>query len=291
MITVSTVTNEDGFRKCQDILIEVWDLENGGNRNIIPTRLFQLSHHYGGIVLGAYNSKGDMLGFAWAFPAMDPGGNLFLFSDTAAVLEPYRDQGIGSQLKFAQRDWALRHNFSTMRWTYDPLEARNGYLNIARLGGLAHSYKRNAYGIGTSGVNKGLETDRLTLDWYLNSERVRQYASNVRKAAPPVDLPSCVALRKREGEIVPRDTNLDLKEPEFLVPLPPNIQLLKQKNMELAREWRLALRSVFETYFAQNYVLVDFHVEIVDGERRGYYRLVRNDAAPDGPFISSSCCH
>jgi predicted GNAT superfamily acetyltransferase len=275
-ITIEPVINEDGFRRCQDILIKVWDLANGGHRNIIPTRLFRLSQSYGGILLGASNKEGAIIGFAWAFPALDPDGGLFLFSDTLAVLPEYRDRRVGTRLKFAQREWALSHNISLIRWTYDPPESRNAYLNIARLGAIACAYRRNAYGVGATGPNKGIETDRLVTDWRLNSPRVLKLADIYRKPFPPPDLPACLEITYRDGEIIPSRVMLDLQEPRLLMPIPDDYQRLKNKSLSLAQNWRLAVREVCETYFQRGYALVDFHKD--EQDRQGCYQLALNES-------------
>ena len=62
-----------------------------------------------------------------------------------AVLPDYRGQGIGYQLKLAQREKALS-GIKTMTRTYDPTEAANAYLNIHRLGGVVRHYYVNHYG-------------------------------------------------------------------------------------------------------------------------------------------------
>lgn len=275
-VTVKPVTSEEGFLQCQNILIEVWDLEKGGQRNIVPVRLFRISQLYGGVVLGACMREDKIIGFAWAFPALDGENKLFLFSDTLAVLPRYRDQGIGYALKFRQRKWALSHNITLIRWTYDPLEARNGYLNIARLGSVACMYRRNAYGVGTSGPNKGIETDRLVADWHLDSNRVKMCVCTRRNTSLPAGLPMCILADDCDGDIIPKEVRLDLEEPELLLPVPINFQRLKEKNLDLAKEWRLASRRVFETYFARGYAVVDFNVGCREQERRGYYRLSRH---------------
>ena len=275
-IAISPVTSEDGFKLCQEILIEVWDLENGGHRNIIPTRLFQISHLHGGIVLGAHLPEGQIVGFAWAFPALDSQRNVFLFSDTLAVLPQYRDRGIGARLKFGQREWALQNDMDVIRWTYDPLEARNSYLNLARLGGLAMTYKRNAYGVGLTGPNKGIETDRLVVDWFIKSPRAQRRASARFNPEAPPPLPSCIQLRDAGGEILPEKVLLDRCESDLLIPIPLDFQRLKETSFDAAQQWRLAMREVCETYFSRGYAVVDFHVTILDGKRYGYYRLARD---------------
>lgn len=287
-ITVRPVSDEDGFLQCQDILIKVWDLENGGQRNIIPTRVLQVSREYGGVVLGAYSWENVMVGFVWAFPAIGPDNSLFLFSDTLAVLMPHRDQGIGTRLKFAQRLWALQHGISLIKWTYDPLEARNGYLNIRRFGGVAHTYKRNLYGIGTSGPNKGLETDRLIVDWHLNSTHVEKCACQARRLIPPPDIRSCLTLDNRNEQVIPKQALLEHEEPELLIPLPVDFQLLKQRDMGLAREWRLIVRHIFEAYFERGYAVVDYHVVNERAEKRGYYRMARNWMTVLNPTVEAA---
>ncbi len=275
-ITISPVTSEDGFKLCQQILIEVWDLENEGHRNIIPTRLFQVSHSYGGIVLGAYLPEGSIIGFAWAFPALDSQRNVFLFSDTLAVLPQYRDRGIGTRLKFEQREWALRHDLSIIRWTYDPLEARNSYLNLARLGGVAMTYKRNAYGVGLTGPNKGLETDRLVVNWFINSPRVRKRASVRYTPEAPPAYPSCIKLQDSGDDVIPAEALLDRCQSNLLIPIPLDFQRLKETYFDAAQRWRLAMREVCETYFSRGYAMVDFYVSLLNGKRYGYYRLARD---------------
>jgi len=287
MFTIQPVTTEEGFRRCQDILIEVWDLEKEGQRNIIPTRIFKLSYRYGGVVLATHDSEGKIIGFAWAFPALDE-GNLFLFSDTLAVLPQYRDKGVGAQLKFAQRRWSLLHKMPMIRWTFDPLEARNSFLNITRLGGLSCEFERNMYGLGLTGPNKGLETDRFVIDWYLDSARVQECASTAQSATVPPDLPICLTLYDRKGEIIPGEVRLDYREPELLMPLPLNFQGLRKEHPDLSRKWRAASRSIFESYFGRGYAVVGYHIEHRGGERYGYYRLANNwrkwiDSSPNGP--------
>jgi len=91
-----------------------------------------------------------------------------------AVLPEYRNAGLGRRLKLAQRDDALERGIDRMEWTFDPLEIKNAHLNIARLGAIARLYMRNIYGPSTSPLQGGLPTDRLVVEWWLRSERVRR---------------------------------------------------------------------------------------------------------------------
>jgi predicted GNAT superfamily acetyltransferase len=89
-----------------------------------------------------------------------------------AVREPYRNLGLGRRLKLAQRDDALARGFELMEWTFDPLEIKNAYLNIERLGAIVRRYTINQYGFSSSPLQGGLPTDRCVAEWWLNSARV-----------------------------------------------------------------------------------------------------------------------
>ena len=57
-----------------------------------------------------------------------------------AVKEAYRNRGLGTQLKLEQRREALARGIRHMEWTFDPLEIKNAFLNIHKLGAIVRSY-------------------------------------------------------------------------------------------------------------------------------------------------------
>ena len=118
------------------------------------------------------------MGFAMALPGYRD-GKPYLHSHMLAVLSQYRNAGLGRRLKLAQRDDALARGFELMEWTFDPLEIKNAHLNIARLGAIARRYQRDIYGPSTSPLQGGLPTDRLIVEWWLRSERVRRVLGEV----------------------------------------------------------------------------------------------------------------
>jgi len=107
-------------------------------------------------------------------------GHSYLHSQTLAVLQQYRDRGLGRRLKLYQRDDALTRGFELMEWTFDPLEIKNAYLNIEKLGAIVRRYNVNQYGITTSPLQGGLPTDRLVAEWWLKSRRVEALLAGTR---------------------------------------------------------------------------------------------------------------
>ncbi len=121
-----------------------------------------------------------MVGFAMSIPGVKPAKSgpahppkSYLHSHMLAVLPHYRNSGIGRRLKLYQRLEALSRRISLMEWTFDPLEIKNSFLNIHRLGVIVRSYSPDFYGVSSSRLQAGLPTDRLHAEWWMESDRVQ----------------------------------------------------------------------------------------------------------------------
>jgi predicted GNAT superfamily acetyltransferase len=143
---------------------------NFSDADLIPVRMFVVASKIGGQVVGAFDGN-DLVGFAIAIPGVRD-GVFYLHSQMLAVRQEYRNLGVGRRLKLAQREDALERGFDLMEWTFDPLEIKNAYLNIEKLGAIARRYNVNQYGITSSPLQGGLPTDRLVAEWWMKSSRV-----------------------------------------------------------------------------------------------------------------------
>jgi predicted GNAT superfamily acetyltransferase len=166
-VTVRPLDSLADFHRCVQIAREVWgDCE----LDIEPYLTFVVALHTGGQVLGAFDGN-ILVGFTKAFVGLH-NQTPYLHSHMTAVLPSHRDRGIGRQLKLFQREDALRRGIRLIEWTFDPLETKNAYFNINRLGGITRRYISNFYGITSSPLHRGLPTDRLLVEWHLDSRRV-----------------------------------------------------------------------------------------------------------------------
>ena len=157
----------DEFHACVALEREIWgekDLE------IEPVTIFVLARQTGGQVLGAFDGS-RLVGYTLAVPGLRD-GRCYLHSHMTGVLADYRDRGVGRKLKLFQREEALGRGIRLIEWTFDPLERRNAHFNLNRLGAIARQYLPNLYGTTTSPLHRGLATDRLVAEWYLDSPRV-----------------------------------------------------------------------------------------------------------------------
>jgi predicted GNAT superfamily acetyltransferase len=158
----------DEFRACVALQKEVW---NFSDAELVPLRMFVVADKVGGQVIGAFEGS-QMIGFALSVPGTRT-GHIYLHSHMLAVREEYRNAGLGRRMKLMQREDALARGIELIEWTFDPLEIKNAYLNIEKLGAIARRYSVNQYGNSSSPLQGGLPTDRLVAEWWLGSDRVR----------------------------------------------------------------------------------------------------------------------
>lgn len=281
------------IKMVEDLQREVW---GDHDSEIVPLHMLATAAHNGGVLLGAWDAEAEhLVGFVFGFLGTDEteprrvaAANLKHCSHMLGVLSSYRDKGIGYLLKLAQRQYVMSQGVRLITWTFDPVESRNAYLNIARLGAVCKTYLPNAYGEMQDVLNKGLPSDRFQVDWWITSSRVKLKVSGERtplaleaftSAGAPVLNPGQWG---RNGLLRPSEAVLTPEGLFALVEIPVDFQSLKQTDLTLAREWKLALRSIFEAAFAEGYLVTDFLTPVVDGQRRGYYVLSQGDVKLDG---------
>ncbi len=162
----------DELRACVALQQEVW---NFSDAELVPLRIFVVAEKVGGQVMGAFDGK-EMVGFALSIPGTRT-GHIYLHSHMLAVRKEHRNSGLGRRLKLLQREEALERGIELIEWTFDPLEIKNAYLNIEKLGAIARRYTINQYGITSSPLQGGLPSDRLIAEWWLTSKRVERLLS------------------------------------------------------------------------------------------------------------------
>jgi len=157
---------------CLSLQHRVWGL---GEIDTVPSQIFVVAKESGGQVLGAFHQD-EAMGFALAFAGVRH-GTVYLHSHMVAVVPEYQDRGVGRLLKLAQRDNAIARGINLIEWTFDPLQVKNAYFNLAKLGTIVRRYIPNCYGRTSSPLHGGLPTDRLVAEWWVRSARVERLLS------------------------------------------------------------------------------------------------------------------
>lgn len=233
------------MEQTQELESKVWGIDP------IPTHQTLTAVKNGGIMIGAYDGE-KLVGFSYGFAGFQHGKG-YLCSHMLGIDEAYRSQGIGEMLKRKQRKIAIEKGYDRMQWTYDPLETRNGYLNLTKLNGICDTYIENCYGEMNDGFNKGLPSDRFEVHWYLTSPYVAgKQAPNGENSVP------ISTLSFNDGGLpvfVPGHVE-ELKAKVYSLAVPNNFQKIKATSHELAMDWRFQTRRAFQRLFQAGYAAV-----------------------------------
>ncbi|MGA9567035.1 MAG: GNAT family N-acetyltransferase [Candidatus Korobacteraceae bacterium] len=172
-LVLRNCTTLEEFGECVALQKEVWGFSDA---ELVPLRIFSLAPKIGGQLIGAWDGD-TLVGFAMAIPG-NRNGHPYLHSHMVAVKDGYRNTGLGRKIKLFQRDDAIARGYELMEWTFDPLEIKNSYFNLERLGAIARRYNVNQYGITNSPLQGFLPTDRLVAEWWMTSRRVQTLVAN-----------------------------------------------------------------------------------------------------------------
>jgi predicted GNAT superfamily acetyltransferase len=182
-VVIRSCRGLDELRACVALQKEVWNFTDA---ELIPLRMFVVAEKVGGQVMGAFMGS-EMVGFALSVPGTRS-GHIYLHSHMLAVRRDHRNSGLGRRLKLLQREDALARGIELIEWTFDPLEIKNAYLNIEKLGAITRRYNINQYGITSSPLQGGLPSDRLIAEWWLKSKRVETLLSTGKNPPSQIEM-------------------------------------------------------------------------------------------------------
>jgi len=210
-IAIRPCTRLEEYDRCVELQRLVWGF---ADVELVPKDVIVVAGSTGGQVFGAFNGS-EMVGFLLSFPGYRDGRS-YIHSHMLAVLPEYRDAGVGRRLKLEQRADALARGLELVEWTFDPLELKNAYFNIERLGAIVRRYIVNKYGRTTSPLHGGLPTDRLVAEWWLKTPRVEGVVKGGAVAHAPgsrrISVPAAVAQLKSNDRATAERVQTDVRE-------------------------------------------------------------------------------
>ena len=171
-LIIRECTTIEELTACVDLQREVFRLPE---TEISPVRHLVVTRSAGGFTLGAFIDD-KLVGFVLSVPAHLKGRRAY-YSHMTAVRSGHQSYGIGSRLKWAQRERSLAEGVKYIKWTFEPVKARNAYFNLEKLGAIVREYAENYYGVdydttSETGERVGLASDRLFAEWELDSPKV-----------------------------------------------------------------------------------------------------------------------
>jgi predicted GNAT superfamily acetyltransferase len=284
---IRKIDKPEEYHECEEVQRRAWGMPD---IHIVPSHLLITAQKNGGLVLGAFDAEGKMVGYLFGFLGTtqpDPegqsaAGRLKHCSHMVGILPECQSQGLGYLLKLSQRDHALSQGLDLVTWTFDPLESANANLNLSKLGVVFNTYLRDVYGRMTDELNAGLATDRVQVDWWIRSRRV---VERLEKSGKKLSLDEMLqrgasqvnaATIGTDGVLRPSGSDLSSGAEAIVVEVPADFQGTKAADMSSAIDWRTHTRDLFCHYFEAGYAAVEFISEIVGGHRHSYYVLRRD---------------
>jgi predicted GNAT superfamily acetyltransferase len=232
---IHKLTKQAEFAEAVRLQREIWGY---ADVELLPRRLFVVADKIGGQVLGAFDGA-RMVAFCLAIPGLKPGGSYYLHSHMLGVLPEYRDSGLGRMMKLRQREEALLAGIELIEWTFDPLEIKNAYFNIERLGAIVRRFVHNQYGTTTSHLHGGMPTDRCTAEWWIRSERAHAIS---------------------EGRTFPR------KPIEAEIEVPAAIAECRTSDPARALEIQSSIAQQFTSHFERGLAIIGFEKTDASGK-------------------------
>jgi predicted GNAT superfamily acetyltransferase len=224
MIEVRALTEQSELQEGVRLQREIWGF---AEIELLPVRLFVVATKVGGHVFGAFDGE-RMIGFLLAIPGIKQGGMSYLHSHMMGVLPEYRNKGVGRMLKLRQREEALALGVQLVEWTFDPLELKNAFFNIERLGAVVRRYVLNQYGTTTSRLHGGLPTDRCIAEWHVGTQRVEEILEGKKPqqaVAARIEVPNEIGAWRVEDPQRARDVQQQVSE-QFLEYLRWNLAVI-----------------------------------------------------------------
>ncbi len=263
-VRIESLDRIEEINQASGLFKKVWSTP--ADQPLITTAMLRALSHSDNYVFAAYDGD-EMVGASVGFLGWH-GDSLHLHSHMTGVSTALQGRSVGFALKQHQRAWALTRGIGIVAWTFDPLVRRNAYFNITKLGASVTAYYPSFYGEMTDGINEKDESDRVLLEWHLESPHATE-ASVGRLKEPDVDAlqrtGAALALSIGEDDLPVIERGDD---DTLLACVPEDIVDLRRRDEALAHRWRLALRDVLGAALNDGYATTGM-------TRSGFYVLSR----------------
>jgi chorismate synthase len=261
------------YREAERLQAEVWRFPD---REIIPLNELVVLQKHGGQVFGAFDGRSRLVAFCFGHPGYRD-GKVYHYSRMLGVVPKLQDSGIGRALKLAQADLVRAQGMDLVVWSFDPLQSRNAYFNIEKLGCVIREYHVKLFPGSASRFNRGLDPDRFTAEWWIDSRRAKGRVAGEKETydlgayAPLLPSRPTAAGWRAPGAVASRWTG-----PRVSIEIPSDVNALKDDDLALARRWRARTREAFLAAFRKGYVVHGFASPVDGGTRRSHYLLQKN---------------
>ena len=248
LVSVRELKTIDEFNEARLLEKQIWDADSAQLHYLVAAR------DHGAIILGAFYEQA-MIGFVYSYPAYQ-NGEVYLYSHQLGIKREYRERGVGELLKLKQRDIALERGFKKCIWTFDPLLARNAFLNFTKLRTFAIDYTENYYGELEDVFNNSLPSDRFTVQWNLEDGDYLRWDQKVEECIEVAVELSAWYIGKKGLPKLEKFASKPLTEDAYFVYIPYHFQKIKLESPSVAEDWRLKTRELIQMLMDEHYTAV-----------------------------------
>lgn len=280
-VVIRPLVSLDELQAAEVLQRQVWDAPS----TVIYQPMLISFVRNGGSVIGAF-MEGRLIGILIGYLGMEAPeadrpamANLKLVSQRMAIAPEFRDSGVGFELKLAQRRFAMRHGIRLVTWTFDPLQSRNAYLNVRKLGAIIYEYHRDYFGTAHAPLVAAESSDRVMAEWWVTSNRVEQRLSG-RRAGLSIEQYLTASARilnpsgvTASGLPTPPELMEAPQSSVVLVEIPESFEDILKRDAALALAWRQHSRVALETVLRAGYTATDFVHDPHEGRMRSFYAL------------------
>jgi len=231
----------------------IWGLDDF---EITPPHIYKATLQTGGHILIAYKNK-EPAGFIYGFPGFDGGGSRYFYIHNLGVEKKFRSLGIGLKLNFQLRKILLKESYSTVKWTFDPLESTNANLYIGKMGGIVEDYIKNYYGEMTDKLNKNISSDRLIIKWEIKSSRVVKKLNSGDSFFTRNDVEKSKCLNFISKDNKPKNNNYNSDSNFYFLEIPSNYHEIKANSFNIIKEWRVYVRNILQSFLEKGFIIAD----------------------------------
>ena len=254
------------MKACVALQHAIW---GEGFTDVVPASILKVAQRIGGVVVGAFDPRGQLLGFVFGLTGVER-GKIVHWSDMLAVAHSARNLGLGRRLKEHQRSLVRELDASVIYWTYDPLIGRNAHLNFNRLGVRVSEYADDMYGVTDSVLHGGIPTDRLVVAWPTHDIDIDQNLVESRQAAESDD---CLQGPVIDDAWIERATGAAILPYCVRIAIPADAEQRLVDADDSALSLRLHVRRALRWAFDAGYTIVAFSQ--ADGGSDGHYLMTK----------------